>query len=187
MARSLLAAILLLLTVTVSNAQQDQFLSISPQPASYAWWLRAAFRPFEAEVRGIAVGKLRTTWCKATEFRKDLFPPDLARDFDLNDGLAFAVDGSFDGSKTKQTALVGVYETCAGSRGTFLLVLAWLPNGTPTVKFLREMRSGVQFAMLKAQPSSTISVLHCMECDNKTEFRWNKSKASFVRLRPKDF
>jgi hypothetical protein len=181
MKRVITAAFLALAAID-GNAQQSDFLSLAPEPQNYAWWLRAEFHPFGKEVRGIPVGRIRSTWCKATEFRKDLFPPELASDFDQNGGVSFDADGFFDGSKTKQTALLGVYESCTGERGTFLLVLSRPRSGQPTIRFLREMPGPHQFAVLGPVQNSTISVFLCMECDLVTQFKWNKSKGRFVQL-----
>src|SRR5262245_2949999 len=106
-----------------SAVAQSNFLITKPEPQWSAWWLRTEFYPFDKEVRGIPVRKIRSTWCKATEFRRELFPENFQPDI-ANSGLSFAVDGIFDGSKANQTALVGVYETCNHERGSFLLVLA---------------------------------------------------------------
>jgi hypothetical protein len=175
----LLASLFFILTTAVGNTQSNEFVSIAPEPEYFAWWLRAEFHPFDMEVRGIPVGKIRTTWCKATEFRQDLFPPGLASDLDHSGGLSFTVDGFFDGSKTRQTALVGAYETCVGKKGSFLLILAWPQGGAPVIRFVREM--GIPFGMLMAV-GDTVTVFHCMECDHVTEFRWDKSKRRFVQL-----
>jgi hypothetical protein len=178
--RDILSALLLVtLCAAAGNAQSNDFVKLAPQPSSYAWWLRVEFHPVDVAVRGIPVGKLRATWCKATEFRKDLFPSDLATDFDQSGGLSFAIDGFFDGSKVKQTALVGAYQACDGKRGSFLLVLAWPQDGAPVVRFVHEM--SIPFAMLSAT-KSTIVVFHCMECDHVTQFKWNVSKRRFVQL-----
>ncbi|AMN44673.1 hypothetical protein [Rhodoplanes sp. Z2-YC6860] len=179
--KDILSALLLVtLCATVSNAQPGDFVTLAPQPSGYAWWLRAEFHPADIMVRGIPVGKLRPTWCKATEFRKDLFPADLATDLDQTGGLSFAADGFFDGSKVKQTALVGAYETCDGKRGSFLLVLAWPRDDAPVVRFVHEM--SIPFAMLGMR-HSTIVIFHCMECDHVTEFKWDKSNRRFAQLR----
>jgi hypothetical protein len=183
--RWVLTAAFLVLAVAIASAQQANFVETTPEPQSYAWWLRTEFHPFEAEVRGIPVGKIRPTWCRATEFRKELFPPDLAWDIEHGGGPTFSVDGFFEGSKINETALVGVYESCKGERGTFLLVLAWPPGGQPALRFVHEMPKEHQFAVLLLQRDSTISVFHCMECDHVTEFKWSKSKRRFVRLRPR--
>jgi hypothetical protein len=174
----LLAWLFFILTTAVGNTESNNFISIAPD--SDAWWLSAEFHPFDVEVRGIPVRKIRATWCKATEFRKDLFPPGPASDLDHSGGFSFAVDGFFDGSKTRQTALVGAYETCTGERGSFLLILAWPQGRAPVIRFAHEM--GIQFGMLKTSTDSTLVVLHCMECDHFTKFKWDKSKRRFVQL-----
>jgi hypothetical protein len=179
-----LASLVLLVTAAIGHAQQSGFIRIAPEPKSYAWWLRAEFHPFETQVRGIQITKIRRTWCKATEFRNDLFPPEAAPYLQRSGGLSFSVEGSFDGSKAKQTALIGVYETCAGERGSFLLVLAHpRQNNASTIRFVHEMPDQ-QFGMLVALPDSTIQVFHCMECDHTTKFKWDNSKKRFLQLPP---
>ena len=165
-----------------SAVAQSNFLSTTPEPQWSAWWLRTEFYPFEKEVRGISVRKIRSTWCKATEFRRELFPENFQSDI-ANSGLSFALDGIFDGSKANQTALVGVYETCNHERGTFLLVLAWQRNGLPTIRFVHEMPNDHQFAILKvSQDASTLMVFHCMECDHISPFKWDRSKRRFTLI-----
>jgi hypothetical protein len=182
----LLASLIFILTTEVGSAQSNSFVSIVPEPSYYAWWLRAEFHPFEVEVRGVPVGKIRAAWCKATEFRKDLFPPDAAADLDQSGGLSFAIDGFSDGSKTMQTALIGVYETCGGERGPFLLILARPQGRAPAIRFVHEMPAE-PFGMLAALPDATIQVFHCMSCDHVTSFKWDKPKRRFMRLPPPDY
>jgi hypothetical protein len=85
-------------------------------------------------------------WCKATEFRKDLFTLGTESDLEHSGGLLFAVDAFFDGSKTRQTALVGAYEACAGKNGSFFMVLAWPWGTAPVIRFVRE--TDIPFGML---------------------------------------
>jgi hypothetical protein len=172
----------LLVSPSVGRAQHREFVKIAPEPKSSVWWLRSEFHPFETDVRKIPVSAIRKSWCKATEFRKGLFPAEAVSDLEHGGDLAFSIDGSFDGSKTRQTALIGVYETCTGERGSFLLVLALPPNKQPKIMFVREMPHE-QFGMLMVLPDSTIQVFHCMECDSATQFRWSKSRRRFVQLR----
>ena len=180
--RTKLLALLVILIPAISSAQQSAFLTTAPQPESYAWWLRTEYHPFGTDVRGIPVARIRAHWCKANEFRKDLFPPDLAEGFAGDQ--SFAIDGFFDGSKTKQTALVGVYETCKGERGAFLLVLA-LPEGkSPVIRLIREIPGEREFAILYSVDDSTIAVMHCLECDHISKFKWAKAKRHFVLLPP---
>src|SRR4051794_22167228 len=129
--RTALFAIFLILIPAAAGAQQNAFTGDVPG-LSGAWWLQTQYHPFGTEVRGIPVAKLRPSWCKANEFRDDLFPAEYREDIDYSHqfGQWFAIDGFFDGSRIKQTALTGVYETCKGERGAFILVLAW-PAGKP--------------------------------------------------------
>ena len=178
---ALLAALVQIVSPTLGHAQQSEFVTIAPEPKSDMWWLRAEFHPFETAVRGIPISAIRKSWCKATEFRKELFPPEAKSDLDHSSDLAFSIDGSFDGSKTRQTALIGVYETCAGKRGSFLLVLTQPSSTRPRIMFVHEMPDD-EFGMLMALPDLTIQVFHCLECDSATQFRWDKARRHFVQL-----
>jgi hypothetical protein len=91
-------------------------------------------------------------------------------------GLSFAVEGNFDRSKTKQLAVVGVYETCGGEKGTFLLVI---DKDTSRIRFVDGSPSNAQFAVLATQKSDIV-MLFCMECDNSATLRWNAKKKVFV-------
>ena len=136
-----------LLLAAPLSAGENRFVTVPDQPAGLAWWLRAEFHPFESKVRGIPVNSIRPDWCRASEFRKELFPPKLARDLDAAGGFDFAVHGSFDGQGGRQTALVGVYETCRGRRGSFLLVLDEQTHGLPVVRFVDVERSTHQLPL----------------------------------------
>ncbi|HEY3679467.1 MAG TPA: hypothetical protein VGL45_12185 [Bradyrhizobium sp.] len=182
--KGILLALILAVVSTGASAQERQsFLTTSPTPEDYAWWLRTEYHPFGTDVRGIPVAKVHAGWCKANEFRKDLFPPAEAASFEGSD-RPFAVDGFFDGSKIRQTALVGVYETCKGQRGAFLLVLAWHDGKPAAVKFVQEIPGEREFATVGIVDASTLVVHHCMECDHFSKFRWNKARRRFVLLPP---
>ncbi len=177
-------ALALAIVPAIASAQEKRpFLKILPAPDTYAWWLRLEYHPFGTDVRGIPVARIRTGWCKANELRRELFPLEEAKSFE-GSGLSFAVDGFFDGSKTKQTALVGVYETCKGEHGVFLLVLARPQGKPPAIKFVQEIPGEREFAMVYAEDASTIAVQHCMECDHFSKYRWNKARRRFVLLPP---
>jgi hypothetical protein len=179
MMRTIFLAILLIFIPKLACAQQNSFLTTAPQPDYYAWWLRTEYHPFGTDVRGIPVAKIRSGWCKANEFRRDLFPSDFAPYLDSS-MLSFVVDGS----KTPQTALTGVYETCKGKRGAFFLVVARPGGKPPAVRFIVEMEGEREFAMVDAVDASTVAVFHCMECDHVSKFKWNRKKRSFMLLSP---
>ncbi len=159
------------------------FVYISPTPEGYAWWLRTQYYPFGTDIRGIPAARIRSGWCKVNELRRDMFPAEQAADFN-DDQLPFAVDGFFDGSKTRQTALVGVYEACKGERGMFLLIVAWPAGKPPLIRHLVGMPGAKQFGVVSASKDGTITLMHCLDCDHTSKYKWNKSKRRFVLLPP---
>jgi hypothetical protein len=171
------------LTMARAPAQQP-FVTLDGDPNKEAWWVVAQFQPFTTEVRGIPVDQLRKTWCRATEFRKDLIPKELlvgetGVDEMQAAGMSFAIDGRFDGSTTKQVALVGVYQECAGEKGSFLLILDQPPDGKAKVRFLHAVKSDHQFFALQKGKDGTIVVAACMECDGGEILRWDRKKRKF--------
>jgi hypothetical protein len=183
--RATLLAIAFFFILAIADAQQNGFTSDVPEKGG-AWWLHTQYHPFGTEVRSIPVAKLRSNWCKANEFRDELFSAEYREDIDYSHkfGQAFAVDGFFDGSKIKQTALTGVYETCKGKRGAFVLVLAWPEGKPPIIRFVLELPTEIPFTILEVLDHSTIGVLDCMECDHVDKWRWSRTKKSFVLLPP---
>jgi hypothetical protein len=163
------------------KTQDKPFVATSPTPEGEAWWLRTEYHPFGTDVRGIPAARLHAGWCKVNELRKEQFPPDLALSFE-GEKSPFAVDGLFDGSKTGNTALVGVYETCKGARGAFLLIVAWPKGKPPVIRHLVDLKGERQFAVVSVSEDSTITLQHCLECDNISQYKWVKSKRRFVLL-----
>ena len=179
--QAILPAILLLGSPMDSGAQDKPFLVTSPTPEGYAWWLRTEYHPFGADIRGIPAAKIRRGWCKVNELRRDMFPAEDVAYFG-DDQSPFAVDGFFDGSKTRQTALVGVYEACKGERGAFLLIAAWPEGMPPRVRHLVELPGNTQFAVVGASGDGTITLQHCLECDHVSQYKWDKSRKRFKLL-----
>ena len=183
--RSLLSAtvavIVLLGNSAVCGAEDKPLVVISPSPEGYAWWLRTEYHPFGMDVRGIPAAQMRRGWCKVNELRRDMFPAEEAAYFGDNQS-PFAVDGFFDGTKTKQTALVGIYENCRGERGAFLLIAAWPEGKPPIVRHLVELRGKNQFAVVSASDDRTITLQHCLECDHFSQYLWDKSRKRFKLL-----
>jgi hypothetical protein len=66
--RRILLAIGLALIPAIARAAEKPFTETTPGPE--AWWLRTEYHPFDKEVRGVSVAKIRANWCKANEFRK---------------------------------------------------------------------------------------------------------------------
>ena len=166
--------------LAVVVAQQQAFTSDVPEEGG-AWWLHTKYHPFGTEVRGIPVAKLRSNWCKANEFRKELFPTEYQEDI-AGSGWSFAIDGVFGGSTLRQTALAGVYETCAGERGAFFLLLAWPKGKPPIIRLIHEMPGEIAFTILSVSDPSTIRTHYCLECDHLDRWKWSKAKKHFVML-----
>jgi hypothetical protein len=179
MKQIVLAAALAILA-SVAHAQQG-FVTIQPGPKPTAWWLGAEFNPMHEEIRGIPVAKIRRNWCKATEFSRDLIPKDLlvenGTDLMAYSKVTFSLDGNFDRTKTRQTALVGVYQTCAGKKGSFLLIF---DQGTQKVRFVDTVSDKPHFVALSQVSAPAIAVFYCMECGNYATLRWNPAKNAFA-------
>src|ERR1700760_2618028 len=75
--RSMLVVFSALALVSAEASAQQPFVTIEGDLKSAPWWVIAAFQPFTTEVRGIPVNQIRKSWCKATEFRKDLIPKEI--------------------------------------------------------------------------------------------------------------
>jgi hypothetical protein len=163
-----------------AHAQQP-FVTLDP--GVEAWWVRARFNPQHQEVRGIPVAQIQKDWCKASEFTREAIPKDLLNeggsDIMAETGFGFSIEGNFDRSKTRQVALVGVYETCRKARGSFVLIL---DKDTQRIRFVDTMEDEHQFAALKAE-GGTIHVAYCMECDVGSALRWNAKRKAFVWIR----
>ena len=173
------SAIFLVAGPAIGATQDKPFLTTSPTPEYYAWWLRTEYHPFGTDIRGIPAAKIRVGWCKVNELRRDMFPDDFALYFGENKS-PFAVDGYFDGSKTKHTALVGVYQTCRGARGAFLLIVAWPADKPPVIRHLVELPGEREFGVVSASGDSTVTLQHCLDCDHISEYKWSRSKKRFV-------
>jgi hypothetical protein len=164
----------------------DPFVTIEGDAKSVAWWVLAEFHPFTRDVRGIPVEKIRKNWCKATEFRKDLMPRELLFEYGTDamegGGLSFAIEGSFDGSGSREVALVGVYEECGGQRGRFILILDLVAAGQPKIRFVEAVPTAHQFGALSREKDNVIAVWSCMECDGVSKLKWDRKRRKFAWL-----
>ena len=170
-------ALVVLFAACATAAQAQGFYSL--KKGEEAWWLRASFNPMHTEVRGIPVKSIRASWGRASEYTaellRDLLAQDQAGQTMRDANLAFAVEGNFDGSKTKQVALTGVYQECAGRKGAFLLII---DQGSSPVRFLDTTPGAAQFAAVGAA-GRDIHFTTCLECDGGGVLRWNAKKKAF--------
>jgi len=168
----------------VSPAQAQQpFVTTAGDLNSLAWWVVAEFHPSTTTIRGIPVSKIRSSWCKATEFRPELIPKELLSQHGAEEmktyKLAFALEGNFGGSAAKQVALVGVYEECSGQIGRFVLVLDQPTHGPPKVRFVDALPTPHQFGILSLRKDNAIVVWSCLECDGFAVLKWDRRKRRF--------
>jgi len=174
-------ALTLLATVWATSSLAQNLVTVRPEPKNDMWWLRADFHALDREVRGIPVAKIRADWCKATEFKRELFPKELlaenGADVMAEAKLSFSLDGSFDSSGTKQSALVGTYETCRGQKGHFFLII---DSDTRKVRFLQAKSDKNRFSALQKTRASEIAIFYCMECDIYSTVRWDRARKRFV-------
>ena len=174
--------------MTHPSSAQAPFATAEGDLKSTAWWVLADFHPFTTEVRGIPVSRIRKSWCKATEFRKDLIPKEWLFENGTDEmeagQLVFAAEGHFDGSATKQLALTGVYQECSGQKGSFILVLDQpIDTRKPRIRFLGTTDTNHQFLALeksqKNSKASSIVAWSCMECDARSVLQWDRKKRKF--------
>ncbi|WP_082907881.1 hypothetical protein [Bradyrhizobium neotropicale] len=172
------------LVLTTAQAPAEQaFVTLDGDLKKEAWWAVADFHPFTTEVRGIPANQIRKSWCKATEFRKDLIPKELlfegSADVMKAAGMSFAIEGRFDGTATLQVAVVGVFQECAGPKGRFFLILDQPAGGTPRIRFVDAVRTNRQFGALQKGQGGSIVAWECMECDGSSVLKWDRKKRKF--------
>ena len=158
-------------------------VQVSTEPVRYAWWLRVTFTPTHTNIRGIPVKEIHKAWRRASELKKQCLPRHLLYEdgADLMDQsqIAFSVAGDFNHDSRTKEALVGVYETDSGERGTFLLILSRSDSGSWHKVFLDEIPDGPGFSGLHWD-GENLFWLHCMKCDASRYLVWDKNKKRYV-------
>ena len=161
-------------------------VSVRSEPAREPWWQRATLTPQASVVRGLPVKRFEAAWCAAEAFTRALFGEDLLGPAGGNplDGLAFAVDGAFDGSGKPQTAFVGAYRRCDGERGLFVAIIESSAPRT-RMRFLVEVPDpGTAFAALSLEPDGALAVWWCAACDNGHRIVFNRETRGFYVAGP---
>lgn len=161
-------------------------VSVRAEPAREPWWQRATLTPQASVVRGLPVKRLEAAWCAAEAFTRELFGEELLGPAGGNplDGLAFALDGTFDGSGKLQTAFVGAYRRCDGERGLFVAIIEASAQRT-RMRFLVEVPDpGTAFAALSLAPDGALAVWWCPACDNGHRIVFNRETRGFYVAGP---
>ena len=187
---ALLAALVVPATMAQTPAAAPPLLTIRLEPARDPWWHRATFTPRATTVRGMPIKRIEPAWCAAEAFTRELFGEDLLGPAGGSplDGLAFSLDGSFDGSGKVQTAFVGAYQRCDGERGLFVAITDTLTRRAgerSRVRFLVEVPDpGTAFAALALEPDGTLAVWWCGACDKGHRIAYNRESGGFYVAGP---
>jgi hypothetical protein len=176
-----LLALLALAFAASARAEPAPFFPAKPAPGG-AWWLNVNIAPQGKAVRGIPVKSIRADWCLADELTKEMLAGELKTSNGKDEldeyGLSFALEGSFDGSGVRQTAVVGIYETCRGRKGYFFLIF---DTGTRKIRFLDHETARHPFAAIGQESATAIRILYCLECDISSVVRWDRARKRFVK------
>ena len=192
MTRWVIGLLLGLLLSVAAVAAGEPVLVVDSEPAVRPWWERARWQPTATSVRGVPIKRLHPDWCAAEALSRETIGEALlsaAAGDPLAGGLAFAIEGNFDGSGRPQLAFVGAYRRCAGEQGLFAAIVEPHPQ-RPRMKFLVEVpNSPSAFAALGREPDGTLAVWWCAACDHGVRIEFNReTKAFFVGgsgLRPR--
>lgn len=169
-----------------SGAPPTPVLTVRAEPARDPWWQRASLTPRATVVRGLPIKRLEVAWCAAEAFTQDLFGDVLLGPSAGNplEGLAFALDGNFDGGAGSQTAFVGAYRRCDGEQGLFLAIIERSGHRT-RMRFLVEVPDpGTVFAALSLEPDGALAVWWCAACDNGHRIVFNRETRGFYVAGP---
>jgi hypothetical protein len=171
---------------TPTPAAAAPVLSVRPEPAGDPWWQRASLEPRSTVVRGMPIKRFEPAWCAAEALTRELFGDELlgpSAAYPL-DGLAFALEASFDGSGKLQTAFVGAYRRCNGERGLFVAIIDRRGERL-RMRFLVEVPDpGTAFAALGLEPDGTLAVWWCPGCDKGHRIAFNRDSGGFFVAGP---
>jgi len=155
----------------------DSALSVNPEPVRDPWWQRATWQPRAQVVHGVPIKRMHPEWCAAEAFSRELFG-DL-RLGATTDGVAFLLEGSFDGLGRPQQAFVGAYRRCSGEQGLFVAIVE-TQGQRPRVRFLVEVPDAPSaIAWLGREPDGTLAVWWCLDCDNGHRIAFNRDSKGF--------
>ena len=141
--------------------------------SSQAWWLWARFTPVGDAIEGIPVAQLDPEWTRASMLSRQALPPEAKSQPGLlpDSTIDFVQDGDFNDDDVADRAIVGVYETRTGTRGSFLLILTHTA-GQWQRSFLHKYEAEAGFLVLQ-HDTAGITLWGCMECDSYAQLRWN--------------
>jgi hypothetical protein len=185
--RLALAVVLALAALAGCRERLDVRVEVQPGPEHLAWWMRTVIAPVATRVRGIPAQRLDPAWCKAGALSEQAFPETVRHGTQGLDaylgqaGRGFSVEASFGGRPLE--IVLGVFQTCGGESGNFLLVLAAdRPDSAPdAVVQVEQISSRPGLMHVAADPArGEIFVLSCFQCDEVGRWQWQGGPGRFV-------
>jgi hypothetical protein len=161
-------------------------VTVAPEPGGAPWWKRATLHPSGAQVRGLPLARIESSWCAADELGAEAFGDRLAgagAASPLRD-LRFALEAPLEGSARLQTAVLGAYRRCSGEQGLFVLIVE--PRADrPRFRYLLEAPDpGTALAGLRFDAARRQLVVHwCgLACDTESRIAWDERTGRYVRV-----
>lgn len=174
-------------TIAAMAQASGPVVEVRAEPAHDPWWLRATIHPQATKVLGMAIKRLHPDWCAAEVFTPELFGSVLlgpAGGQPLEGGLAFSIEGNFDGSGKPQIAFVGAYRHCDGEQGLYMAIVE-PQRERPRMRFLVEVPDAPSaFAALGREPDGTLAVWWCAGCDTGSRIAFNRETRGFFVAGP---
>lgn len=184
----LVVAALLALVLAGCRDARDLRVEVRPAPGHQAWWMRTDIAPVGTRVRGIAAQQLDPAWCRASALSEEAFPDSVRYGTQGLDAYfargrrGFSAEGSFDGRSLE--IMLGIFESCRGETGNFLLVLAAdRPVSAPgAVVQVEQISSQPVLMHMAADPArGEIFVSSCFQCDEVGRWQWQSASGRFIR------
>jgi hypothetical protein len=185
-----LAAAVLLAMASLAGCRDARGLRVDvrPGPDHQAWWMRTDIAPFATRVRGIPAQQLDRAWCRASALSEAAFPDSVRHGTQGLDAhfargrRGFSAEGSFGGRPLE--VVLGIFESCRGESGNFLLVLeADRPvSASDAVLQVEQISSRPVLMHMAVDPArGEIFVSSCFQCDEVGRWRWHSASGRFIR------
>lgn len=181
--KQLIIGILLFISFAPSYLYcEDLKAVVSPEPKSYAWWLRITFIPVHKELYGIPINVIDHTWALASQLKKEAIPHEVlfedGEDSMASCGINFMQKGDFNNDGIEDLALVGVFRDLKNQQGMFLLILTKNKNGSWKKAFLQSWFGKPEFLGLQGD-GHRLALWYCMECGGVSDITWNKKLKTY--------
>jgi hypothetical protein len=142
------------------------FVLVLPSSAQLHWSRTVRFQPTDHSVRGIPVSTLDPEWRKASLLSYEAMPPEADADLQSmrDGGIRFSIESDLDQNSVVEETVVGVFETEARERGSFVAVLIPLGGSRYQAALVQRLTGPGGFYALRPYRDG-ISVAPCVACD----------------------